>query len=95
VGTNAVGDSILETHIEGWLRFKIVNAEMVAIPGEENKVVCFILQDSKLLIHSDLLYLAIRENWLSPSFSKTKGVCLKKIPLFKMIYHRRLLMMKQ
>lgn len=50
---------------------------------------------SKVLIHSNLLYLAIRENWLSPSFSKTKGVCLKKIPLFKMIYHRRLLMMKQ
>lgn len=46
MGTNAVGDSILETDIEGWLRFKIVNAEMVAIPGEENKVVCFILQDS-------------------------------------------------
>ena len=46
MGTNAVGDSILETDIEGWLRFKIVNSEMVSIPGEEYKVVCFILQDS-------------------------------------------------
>ena len=47
MGTNAVGNGILETDIEGWLRFKIVNTEMVAIPGEENKVVCFILQDIK------------------------------------------------
>ena len=47
MGTNAVGDSILETDIKEWLRFKIVNAEMMAIPGEENKVVCFILQHSK------------------------------------------------
>lgn len=46
-------------------------------------------------IHRNLLYLIIRKNRLSPSFSKTKVFILKKTPLFKVIYHWRCLMMKQ
>lgn len=39
MGTDIVRDSILEMDLEGWVRSKFVDTEMVAIPGEENNIV--------------------------------------------------------
>lgn len=40
--------------LEGWARFKIVDAEMVTVPAEENDIACFILQHKEFSLPSNL-----------------------------------------